>query len=81
MATQTLRGHGLVVELDTDEIIPDDPGAGTPAIVLASNGRRAATYWCATDTGEVDGVILTAAQADWLEDQRDTVERFLRVGR
>lgn len=73
----TLHGPGLRVELDTDEIIPQDPGAGTPAMVYS--GRYAGTYGCACDTGELDGgdLQLTARQVSWLHSVAAQVDDFL----
>ena len=74
--TLTLRGAGLTIVLDAREIIPDDPGAGTPALVTC--GRHTGTYFCALDTGDLGGVYtLTDAQRQWLDDQFDRVEAFL----
>jgi len=35
MPKQTLKGpEGLIIKLDSDQIFPDDPGQGTPAMVI-----------------------------------------------
>ena len=76
MTTKTLIGpNGLRIELDASEIYPDDPGAGTPAMVYY--GRDSATFWCALDTGELDGRKLRQPELDWLDAQLDTVEAFI----
>jgi len=69
--------QGLIIELDRGQIFPDDPGAGTPAIVTC--GKNSATFWCAVDTGELDAgeVTLTESQIRWLIKQHDKVEEFL----
>lgn len=45
-------GKGYSISLDRREIFPDDPGAGTPAMVYGPFGKSA-TFFCALDTGEV----------------------------
>lgn len=68
--------------LDESEVFPDDPGNGTPALVIAPFGRGTATYDCACDNGEVDGpsgiTPLSRAQCEWLNSREvvDTVEKF-----
>jgi hypothetical protein len=69
------------VVLDSDEVFPDDPGQGTPAMV---NGPRAlsATYHCAlSETVLVDDggrdVPIPAAVQRWLEDVEDEVSAFI----
>lgn len=57
---QTVRlSRGWRVQLNADEVFPDDPGMGTPALVIGPNNMTA-TWGCAIATGEVDcgdGVI------------------------
>ena len=67
---ETLLGPGgIKIELDSREIYPDDPGNGTPAMVVLRNGG-CATYWCAQGEGEVikgnDVIELSHAQKEWL---------------
>jgi hypothetical protein len=85
MTTQTLRGPGIVIHLDSNEIYPDDPGAGAPAIVETTNGDYTATYWCALDTGTLSGregdKDLTLAQQEWLDAKFDEVDAFVAKGR
>jgi hypothetical protein len=71
------KGRGLRIVLDSGEVIPDDPGAGTPVMVEA--GDSSATYWCAKETGELDcgEVLLTPAQIEWLERMEDEVNEWL----
>ncbi len=77
---QTLRGPGIRIELDSDEINNEDPGAGTPAMVHV--GRETGTYGCIVETGEtVNGTMLTKRQNQWLEDQRDAVEKFMEANK
>ena len=78
MFTQTLRGPGGIrIELDATEIVPDDPGAGTPAMV--SYGDHTGTFWCVNDTGELGcgDYELTDAQRNWVRQQEDTVNEFV----
>jgi hypothetical protein len=73
---QTIVRGRIRVELDRDEVYPDDPGRGTPALVHI--GKNCGTYWCVRDTGELmDGPALTAAECKWLWDIEDDVEGFL----
>jgi hypothetical protein len=75
---QTIHGPGIKISLDASEIIPDDPGAGTPAIVIS--GKFSGTYWCALDTGELDcgEYHLTERQINWLDEQHDAVSAWHR---
>jgi hypothetical protein len=56
--------------LDPEEIYPDDPGQGTPAMVYGPNGM-ASTYNCAVNEGELcdgDRVLeLPARVLAWLQ--------------
>lgn len=72
---KVLQGPGIRIELDTSEVIPDDPGAGTPALVHV--GKRTSTFWWAIQTGEVDGLPLNETQYRWLENQEQAVDTFL----
>jgi hypothetical protein len=75
----------LVVELDKSQVFPDDPGAGTPAMVYldTSKGRHSATYWCAIGEGEVENnhtgemKQLTEKQLEWLEVLNSEIDNFL----
>ena len=83
MTAVTLRGPmGYTLVLDPAEIIPDDPGAGTPALVYDPTRRRSSTYWCAVTTGECDCYELPASVHDWLASDRiqDKVEALLLGG-
>lgn len=77
-ATKTLSFKGWRVELDRAQVIPSDPGAGTPALVYAPSGASG-TYWCVCDTGEIDcgSEDVPPNVARWLDDIRDSVEEFL----
>jgi hypothetical protein len=80
---KTLTGpQGLRIVLDSDQIFPDDPGNGTPAMVHVE-GKGDATYWFAQGEGIVYGrdgdVPLTATQSNWLNAQEDAVAAFLEA--
>lgn len=48
---KTVNGpNGVVLVLDRDKVVLDDPGADTPAMVYYKRGS--ATYWCACGEGE-----------------------------
>lgn len=76
---RTINGpNGLRIELDSSEIVPDDPGQGTPAMVYYK--QYSATYWCAVDAGVLHGeeeYTLTPKQADWLNEQYPIVDAFI----
>jgi hypothetical protein len=77
-AVRLLMGPaGIKIVLDKSKVVPDDPGADTPAMVYIKNGKASATFWCAVDTGEVDDVDLSDAQCRWLQAQYDEVNDFL----
>lgn len=52
--------------LDPSQIFPDDPGAGTPALIEGPGGVSG-TFHCAYGTGEVEGVQLPDAVYRWVE--------------
>lgn len=77
---QTLHGpDGIRIVLDSDQIVPDDPGQGTPAMVECKG--YTGTYWCAKDTGELDcgEYVLTDRQAEWLAGQERRVNKFIET--
>ena len=72
---EVIYGPGSVrIELDSSQVVPDDPGAGTPAMVFAPQGSG--TYWCVLDTGEVDDSTLTPEQYKWISSKEDYVTEF-----
>ncbi len=78
--TKTFYGpNGIRLELDASEIVPDNPGEGTPAMVYC--GRYSATYGCAMDTGELtdggDTYDLSQHQLNYLSAMEDRVNEFL----
>lgn len=78
-----LRGpQGATLTLDRDEVYPNDPGAGTPAMVEWNGGT--ASYTCATSEGEVDAdrkgyLPLPQSVLNWLESPKviDAMEAHL----
>jgi hypothetical protein len=65
------------LELDSDEIIANDPGAGTPALVYGPD-KQTATFWCALSSGELgDGTEIPAPVMKWLDRMTETVDNFL----
>jgi len=83
---ETLRGpDGLIIELDSDQIFPDDPGQGTPALVVQrKNGRdyMTGTFRCVSDQGTLEGdrgefLVLNKAKCAWLLAQEEVVDEFI----
>ena len=74
---KTYRARGLTLELDSDQIFPEDPGQGTPAMVYS--GIHSGTFHAAMETGELDGgdFLLSQGQQQWLVDQEDNVNEFI----
>ena len=70
----------LKITLDSNEIFPNDPGQGTPAIV--EKGQCAGTFACALDTGILldkngNDYSLTPSEVRWLESQEQAVDNFI----
>lgn len=74
-----LRGPDINIEMDTNEIFPNDPGQGVPVLVVLGNDEASASWNCATSEREVEGTKLTNEQEEWLESMRPRVEQWLRV--
>ena len=78
---KTIKGpSGIKIELDSTQVFPDDPGAGTPAMVYLN--EYCATYWCACGEGELlsdrrGTKRLTPDQLNWLERKDEEVTNFL----
>jgi hypothetical protein len=86
--TKVFKLRKLQVICDRKRVIPNDPGADTPAMVYYRKyGLEAsATLWCAMGEGElqityprnVSGVHrLTDHQIEWLESIEPKVNEFL----
>ena len=78
---------GLRVELDKSQVFHDDPGQGTPALVVIRDARNritaSSTYGCACGEGYLDGgrdgdIQLTPAQMAWLSGLEDQIGDFLQ---
>jgi len=85
---KTLKFNGLFLHLDRDEFHPEDPGAGTPAVVSVFKAGReyTATFDCALEEGELtdsrgDVYKLSSAQTNWLDSKEDSIVMFLEEGR
>lgn len=85
MAKAEYEDNGrLRLVLDTEEVIPHDPGAGQPALVYVNVSPRgqvfSSTYWYAIGEREtVDGIPLTDDEVEWLESLEGKVEAFLNA--
>ncbi|MDH0071253.1 hypothetical protein N7359_01685 [Stenotrophomonas maltophilia] len=71
------------VELDYTEAHPDDPGAGTPAMVYGPNGTSG-TFFCVRDTGwlnegERNGHEVPPGVERWLEEKEELVDEYVNV--
>lgn len=80
MARETLRGpDGIRIVLDSDEIFPDDPGAGTPAMVYGRGKEQYGTFWYACDTGSFSGdnSAISKAGLKWLQELEDQVNAWI----
>ena len=67
MAKITHYGPGLL-------LIIDDTDSDTPAMVYDRKKQFSATWHCATDTGELEGVGLRSSQIEWLKMYEDEVD-------
>ncbi len=80
--------RGLRVVLDRKRVVPNDPGADTPAMVYLKRwGMEASsTYWCAIGEGELEITRgknkyamqkLTENQVEWLDSLDPELTEFL----
>lgn len=75
-----LKFGRLTLELDKNEVFPEDPGQGTPAMIyLYKNNRLIAsgTFDCVLDTGMVEDEKLTKKEINWLDSQSDLVNEII----
>jgi hypothetical protein len=74
-----LKFSGWSIAMDTAEVIPNDPGAGTPVMVYGPN-RAAGTYGCVCDTGEAScGPTVEQVPPhvlNWLEARGPEIDAF-----
>lgn len=81
--TRTLQGpEGMTIELDSDEIVPDNPGAGTPAMVYC-RGYGASFFAVEQGCDLMDHSGdrergLSPRQAAWIEEVADEVYGFIQ---
>lgn len=73
---------GVMLEIDPAQHFPDDPGNGTPLLVV--KGRATATLTCALGEGELDDgcggtLSLTDEQLRWLDAQEDDAWDYIEV--
>lgn len=69
---------------DQSEVIPEDPGAGTPAMIYGPNGS-AGTYGCVRDVGEITDahgreIPVPANVARWLDQDPAVLAALDSVG-
>jgi hypothetical protein len=80
MTIQTFKRGGYTLTLDSSEIVPGNPGEGTPAMVEGPKGTSG-TFFCVIDTGEmIDGDYshpVPAGILKWLESMTETVDAFI----
>ena len=74
---KTLYGPNLIrVELDKSQVFKDDPGSGTPALVI--RGDQISTYHFACGEGQMnDGTPLSERQWEWLFSIEAQINAFL----
>lgn len=78
----TFKCHGTwTLECDPNEVYPNDPGMGTPLLIIAPNGSTV-TLACGLDVGETDcggknTVQITAPVMCWLESIQDQAEAYV----
>lgn len=78
MKKQIGPSNGLHIVLDSSQIVPHDPGYGTPAMVY--KGDSCATFHCAIGEGELDDEELLDSEVLWLQQQEDIVDEFISRG-
>ena len=90
---KTIRfGPNWTLVLDSSEVFPDDPGAGTPAMVYGPK-RYQATYWFALNEGllwwngsggnhgDSEGdLLIPVVVLKWLDSMLPEVEKVWLVG-
>lgn len=85
---QILQGPDeLRIELDASQVFPDDPGQGTPVLVVQMSGKRVyatGTYNCVSDTGVLECAqdshgefILSTPKLNWINAQYNIVDKWL----
>ena len=80
--------RGLRVVCDRNRVVPDDPGADTPAMVYykCRQYEASATYWCAMGESHLqinsgkfrdEEHKLTQTQCEWLDSLEPEITEFL----
>jgi hypothetical protein len=73
----------LKIELDPTQCYKDDPGQGTPAMVIMHDASKrevdSGTFYCAAEAGELshNGTQLNGTMLNWLEMKREIVDKFI----
>lgn len=72
----------VTLVLDSSEVFADDPGEGTPALVIVRHGSSefVATYDCVMGEGEVEGYEISDSVYRWLEEMESEVEACIEAG-
>ena len=82
------QNHNLKVVLDRKKVVPNDPGADTPAMVYYKSAKyeASATYWCAVGECQLEITTgrdkygshnLTSKQVEWLDSLDAELTEFL----
>ncbi len=73
--------HGWRLEMDPTEVYPNDPGMGTPLLVIAPNGETS-TLYCSLGEGVVSGddQVIPANVMRWLEKIQNEAEAYVFYG-
>jgi hypothetical protein len=83
---EILQGpDGIQIVLDPDQVVPDDPGQGTPRIIRwMKDGREygGSTLDCAVGTGEIDCYHngfqrISEKHMKWLDEQQEYCDKWL----
>lgn len=73
-----LKGPDITVEMDTEEIYPNDPGMGTPVLIELDNGDTGTWNYVTSEGETADGTQLTEEQKEWLNSITPTVEQWMK---
>lgn len=75
---KTLTKNGWSIVLDKDEVFPDDPGQGTPAMLYSPKGLSS-TYFCALDNGVIGDhdQPIPRSILDWMEEKMEEIDAFI----
>ena len=81
MTVKTFKNGAWRLVLDSDEVVPNDPGAGAPAMVYGPDAAWV-TFWCALGEGVAcnkrhEDVLIPRGVLAWLEAKWPMVEEFI----